>query len=94
MDTNAPHDGRGPPRAESTGGRPHRPLRIVIAGNHGLMLAGVRRALGFQGGFEIVAEACRAEHVLPLVSRTDPAVVLLDARLPGMDGLSCLRGLL
>ncbi|HEY5295717.1 MAG TPA: response regulator transcription factor [Gaiellaceae bacterium] len=94
MDTNALHDERGTSRAESTtGGRHHRSMKIVIAGNHGLMLAGVRRALGFQGGFEIVAEACRAEHVLPLVSRTDPAVVLLDARLPGMDGLSCLHGL-
>jgi DNA-binding NarL/FixJ family response regulator len=93
MDTNAPLNGRGTPRAEPTTGGRHRPLRIVIAGNHGLMLAGVRRALEFQGGFEIVAEACRAERIMPLIARTNPAVVLLDARVPGMDGLACLHRL-
>jgi DNA-binding NarL/FixJ family response regulator len=68
-------------------------MRIIIADDHGLVLAGVRRALELEGGFEIVGEARRGEEVLPLASRTDPDVVLLDLRMPGIDGLGCLQRL-
>jgi DNA-binding NarL/FixJ family response regulator len=68
-------------------------MKIVIADDHGLVLTGVRRALEREGGFEIVGEARRGEEVLPLVARTDPDVVLLDLRMPGIDGLGCLQRL-
>ena len=65
-------------------------MRIVIADDHPVLLAGVRTVLEADGGFEIVGETHVASNILPLVGQTEPDVVLLDMRMPGMDGLSCL----
>jgi DNA-binding NarL/FixJ family response regulator len=65
--------------------------RVVIADDHQLMLDGTRNALERCEDFEIVGEAHSGSEVLPVVGRTDPDVVLLDMRMPGMDGLTCLE---
>jgi NarL family two-component system response regulator LiaR len=65
-------------------------VRVLIADDHRLMLDGIRRALEDDGGFEIVGETMNGTQVLPLVSRTQPELVLLDVRMPNMDGLACL----
>ena len=65
-------------------------LRVVIADDHGLMVEGTKRALEEAGGFEIVGEASNGAQVLPLIRRVQPDLVLLDLRMPQMDGLTCL----
>ena len=65
-------------------------MRVVIADDHRLMLDGIRRALEDDGGFEIVGETQNGTQVLPIVSSTNPDLVLLDVRMPHMDGLACL----
>jgi two-component system, NarL family, response regulator LiaR len=65
--------------------------RVVVVDDHGLILEGVRLALEETGSFEIVGEASSGSEVLPLVARTEANLVLLDMRLPGMDGLRCLE---
>ena len=65
-------------------------LKVVIADDHRLILAGIKRALEDDGGFEVVGEASTGEKVLPLVAQTTPDLVVLDLRMPGMDGLICL----
>ena len=65
-------------------------MKIVIADDHRLILDGIRRVLEDDGGFEIVGEAMNGAQVLPLVSRTNPDLVLLDLRMPQTDGLTCL----
>ena len=65
-------------------------MKVLIADDHRLMLDGIRRALEDDGGFDIVAETMNGTQVLQLVSRTKPDLVLLDVRMPNMDGLACL----
>jgi DNA-binding NarL/FixJ family response regulator len=65
-------------------------MRVLIADDHPLILAGIKRALESADGFEVVAEANSGSQVLPLISQTDPDLALLDLRMPEMDGLTCL----
>jgi DNA-binding NarL/FixJ family response regulator len=66
-------------------------LKVVIADDHRLILDGIKNALVEDGGFEIVGEATSGERVLPLVAQSNPDLVVLDLRMPGMDGLACLE---
>jgi DNA-binding NarL/FixJ family response regulator len=66
-------------------------VRVLLADDHQLMLEGIRRALEPHEGFEVVGEAHVGSQVLPLVARLEPDVVLLDLRMPEMDGLTCLE---
>ncbi len=65
-------------------------LKVVIADDHKLILDGIKHALVEDGGFEVVGEATSGERVLPIVGQTLPDLVVLDLRMPGMDGLACL----
>ena len=64
---------------------------VVLADDHRLIIAGVRRVLEESGEFEVVGEAIRGSQVVPLVAKTRPDVVLLDLRMPEVDGLACLQ---
>ena len=70
-----------------------RRLRIVIADDHQLMIQAIRLSLENSENFEIVGEADSGSKVLPLVGQTSPDLVLLDIRMPGMDGLMVLERL-
>jgi DNA-binding NarL/FixJ family response regulator len=65
-------------------------MRILIADDHPLILAGVRRSLERDTDFDVVGATCSGTEVLPLVGQLSPDVVLLDMRMPGLDGLGCL----
>jgi len=65
-------------------------VSVLLVDDHPLMLAGLRHALEADDGFQVVGEARTGPEVLPLVARTSPDLVLLDLRLPGIDGLGCL----
>ena len=66
-------------------------LRVLLADDHPLMIAAVRSALESEKDFEIVGEATSGSQVMPLVSSARPDVVLIDLRLPEVDGLTCLE---
>jgi DNA-binding NarL/FixJ family response regulator len=69
-----------------------RRLRVLIADDHELMVEAIRLALAQAGDeFEVVGTTSRGPQVLPLVAQTQPDVVLLDLRMPAMDGLTCLE---
>jgi DNA-binding NarL/FixJ family response regulator len=65
--------------------------RLVIADDHKLMLSAIRFALDDAPDMEIVGEVEAGDQLLPLVGRTSPDVVVLDLRMPRMDGLRCLE---
>jgi len=66
-------------------------VRVVIADDHRLIVEGIRRALADADDFEVVGEASSGSQVLPLVRRSSPDMVLLDLRMPGLDGLTALE---
>jgi DNA-binding NarL/FixJ family response regulator len=66
-------------------------MRVLIADDHRLIAEGIRKALEESGDFEVVGEANTGSQVLPLVRRTNPDLVILDLRMPGVDGLTNLE---
>jgi DNA-binding NarL/FixJ family response regulator len=66
-------------------------LKVVIADDHRLTLDGVRRTLEAVEDIDVVGTASSGSQVLPLVKRTLPNMVLLDIRMPGIDGITCLQ---
>jgi DNA-binding NarL/FixJ family response regulator len=65
-------------------------MRVLIADDHKLIVEGIKQALQASPDFEVVGECSSGSQVLPMVGRTTPDVVLLDLRMPGADGLTCL----
>ncbi len=55
------------------------------------MLTGIRRALEDAEEIDVVGVTQRGDEVMALVAEQRPDLVLLDGRMPGMDGIACLR---
>jgi DNA-binding NarL/FixJ family response regulator len=68
-----------------------RPLKILIADDHALMLEAIKLALADASDFEIVGQADSGSQLLPLVNQTEPDLVLLDLAMPGVDGITCIK---
>ncbi|WP_329567115.1 response regulator transcription factor [Kitasatospora sp. NBC_01266] len=66
------------------------PLRAVIADDQALVRTGFRMILAADG-IEVVAEAVNGAEAVTAVRRTRPDVVLMDVRMPEMDGLEATR---
>ena len=68
-------------------------VRIVIADDHPIVRDGLKKLLLLEDDFEIVGEAGDGREVLDKVQELDPDVLLLDLRMPNLDGLSALQAL-
>ena len=67
-------------------------MRLLVADDHPLFRLGLKAALEAEG-LEVVAEAGTGEEALVQALEKAPDAVLLDLRMPGMDGLTCARRL-
>ena len=67
-------------------------MRLLVADDHPLFRLGLKAALEAEG-LEVVAEAGTGEEALAQALEKAPDAVLLDLRMPGMDGLTCARRL-
>ena len=68
-------------------------LRVIIADDQPLLRAGFKALLESAGDIEIVAEAGTGEEAIEQAQRHRPDVVLMDIRMPGMDGIEATRQL-
>lgn len=65
--------------------------RLIIADDHELSRAGLRSMLMDERGLEIVGEASNGREAVDLCRRLQPDLVLMDVRMPAMDGLEATR---
>jgi DNA-binding NarL/FixJ family response regulator len=62
-------------------------IRVLIADDHPLIIAGIRRTIEQSEDLEVVGEARSAAELMTLIERRNPEVVLLDLRMPGVSGV-------
>jgi DNA-binding NarL/FixJ family response regulator len=65
-------------------------ISVLIVDDHPVVRQGLRALLEVQDGIEVVGEAGEGEAALALAAATTPDVILLDLKLPGMDGIAVL----
>ena len=70
-----------------------RSLKVLVADDHPLVRAGIRRTLEASRGICVVGEAGSGTELLALIERRRPQLVLLDLRMPGLDGLQCIAAI-
>jgi DNA-binding NarL/FixJ family response regulator len=70
-----------------------KPIRILIVDDHPVVCSGLASMLSAQSGLEIVGSAASGEEALVTVQHDHPDLMLLDLRMPGMDGIAVLQAL-
>ena len=65
--------------------------RVVIIDDQSMVRAGFSALLGAQDGITVVGDAADGSEVVELVTRTTPDVVLMDIRMPEVDGIEATR---
>ncbi len=86
--TNEPNED---PSYQGPAQRADRPARVLIADDHALVREGLRAVLEAEGGVEVVGEAENGEEAVSSCASLSPDVVLMDVRMPRMDGLEATR---
>ena len=69
-------------------------IRVVVADDQALVRAGLRMILQAQPDIEVVGEAEDGAQAVAITREHDPDVVLMDIRMPGVDGLEATQRLL
>lgn len=65
-------------------------IRVLIADDHPVVRQGLRTFLGVQEDIEVVGEASDGAQAVAVAEKLDPDVILLDLKMPGVDGQAAL----
>jgi DNA-binding NarL/FixJ family response regulator len=68
-------------------------IRILIVDDHPVVCSGLTSMLSLHAGLEVVGSAPSGEEALAMIQRDRPDLMLLDLRMPGMDGIAVLNAL-
>jgi len=68
-------------------------IRIVVADDHPIFRDGLCKLLALEEDFEVVAQAQDGRQVLDVLQQHEPDILLLDLKMPGLDGLGALQRL-
>jgi two-component system nitrate/nitrite response regulator NarL len=82
---NGPSSGAGTPLRSK--------IRIVVADDHPIFRDGLCKLLALEEDFEVVAQAQDGRQVLDVLQQFEPDILLLDLKMPGLDGLATLQRL-
>ena len=69
-------------------------IRVLIADDEALVRSGLRAILGAEPDIEVVGEAADGAEALSLCRTQRPDVMLMDVRMPGLDGITATRRIL
>ena len=69
-------------------------IRVLIADDQSMVRAGFRMLLSGEQDMEVVAEASNGLEAVAMAARFDPTVILMDIRMPELDGLQATRRIL
>ena len=72
---------------------PKSKIRIVVADDHPIFRDGLCKLLALEEDFEVVAQAQDGRQVLEILQHCEPDILLLDLKMPGLDGLGTLQRL-
>jgi DNA-binding NarL/FixJ family response regulator len=84
-------EGMGGAEEASREATPSQVARLLIADDHALVREGLRTMLSGEDGIEVIAEAKDGQQALTLCRELKPDLVLMDVRMPVMDGLQATR---
>lgn len=66
------------------------PIRVLVIDDHPVVRAGLTSMLGTQSELQVIGAASSGEEALDIIQRDRPDVVLLDLRMPGINGIDML----
>jgi NarL family two-component system response regulator LiaR len=66
-------------------------IKVLIADDHPLIIAGIRRTIEHVDDMEVVGEARSGAELMQLIERRRPNLVLMDLRMPGIDGTDAIE---